>query len=184
MKIPCVPQNGEKVLPKDEIECPPGWKWEDVEWDTDLNRAVDEKGTREGILGLGIGEFWDLGFFPWSVDENIPMAVGAGSEEGIRLWGILFPWFCLELWDGNSQRQCWDNLGRSWWKRKKMENTGDLESSGMVPGVGMAGGREGGKSPQGGIWSRGTPWIHPWAFQRGMGCAIRRKIQPGYFAEI
>ncbi|RMC01309.1 hypothetical protein DUI87_22097 [Hirundo rustica rustica] len=35
--------NGEKVLPKDEIECPPGWKWEDVEWDTDLNRAVDEK---------------------------------------------------------------------------------------------------------------------------------------------
>ncbi|KAL7975896.1 hypothetical protein Chor_011811 [Crotalus horridus] len=25
------------------MECPLGWKWEDVEWDTDLNRAVDEK---------------------------------------------------------------------------------------------------------------------------------------------
>ncbi|MBZ3887940.1 Dysferlin [Sciurus carolinensis] len=29
--------NGEKVLPKDDIECPLGWKWEDEEWSTDLN---------------------------------------------------------------------------------------------------------------------------------------------------
>ncbi|XP_039189745.1 dysferlin isoform X4 [Crotalus tigris] len=41
--------NGEKVLPREEMECPLGWKWEDVEWDTDLNRAVDEKGWEYGI---------------------------------------------------------------------------------------------------------------------------------------
>lgn len=37
-------QNGEKAVPKDEVECPPGWVWEDEEWSEDLNRAVDDQG--------------------------------------------------------------------------------------------------------------------------------------------
>lgn len=39
-------QNGEKAVPKDEVECPPGWVWEEVEWSEDLNRAVDDQGTK------------------------------------------------------------------------------------------------------------------------------------------
>ncbi|XP_012860210.1 dysferlin [Echinops telfairi] len=41
--------NGEKVLPKDDTECPLGWRWEDEEWSTDLNRAVDEQGWEYSI---------------------------------------------------------------------------------------------------------------------------------------
>lgn len=37
-------QNGEKAVPKDDIECPPGWIWEDEEWSKDLKRAVDDQG--------------------------------------------------------------------------------------------------------------------------------------------
>lgn len=38
-------QNGEKAVPKDEVECPPGWVWVDEEWSEDLNRAVDDQGV-------------------------------------------------------------------------------------------------------------------------------------------
>lgn len=39
----CSVQNGEKAQNPQEIECPPGWIWED-DWNFDSNRAVDEKG--------------------------------------------------------------------------------------------------------------------------------------------
>ncbi|XP_016535214.1 dysferlin isoform X2 [Poecilia formosa] len=41
--------NGEKMVPKDEVECPPGWAWDEVEWSEDLNRAVDDQGWEYGI---------------------------------------------------------------------------------------------------------------------------------------
>ncbi|XP_054916786.1 dysferlin isoform X6 [Poeciliopsis prolifica] len=41
--------NGEKTVPKDEVECPPGWMWDEVEWSEDLNRAVDDQGWEYGI---------------------------------------------------------------------------------------------------------------------------------------
>ncbi|KAJ8392183.1 hypothetical protein AAFF_G00077510 [Aldrovandia affinis] len=41
--------NGEKAVPKDEVECTPGWVWEDVEWSEDLNRAVDDQGWEYGL---------------------------------------------------------------------------------------------------------------------------------------
>lgn len=34
-------------MPKDEVECPPGWVWEEVEWSEDLNRAVDDQGAHK-----------------------------------------------------------------------------------------------------------------------------------------
>lgn len=44
LKAVCRFQNGEKAVPKDEVECPPGWAWEEVEWSEDFNRAVDDQG--------------------------------------------------------------------------------------------------------------------------------------------
>ncbi|XP_032899091.1 dysferlin-like [Amblyraja radiata] len=41
--------SGEKAVPKDDIECTGGWMWEDVEWSTDFNRAVDEQGWEYGF---------------------------------------------------------------------------------------------------------------------------------------
>ncbi|XP_030193496.1 dysferlin isoform X9 [Gadus morhua] len=41
--------NGEKAVPKEEVEPPPGWVWDEVEWSEDLNRAVDDQGWEYGI---------------------------------------------------------------------------------------------------------------------------------------
>ncbi|TRY56790.1 hypothetical protein DNTS_035606 [Danionella cerebrum] len=40
--------NGEKAQSPEEIECPPGWIWDDG-WNFDHNRAVDEKGWEYGV---------------------------------------------------------------------------------------------------------------------------------------
>ena len=47
-------QNGEKAVPKDEVECPPGWVWEEVEWSEDLNRAVDDQGAHKNMNTLTV----------------------------------------------------------------------------------------------------------------------------------
>ncbi|CAL8326175.1 unnamed protein product [Lota lota] len=41
--------NGEKAVPKEEVEPPAGWVWDEVEWSEDLNRAVDDQGWEYGI---------------------------------------------------------------------------------------------------------------------------------------
>uniref|UniRef100_A0A8C5BS85 Myoferlin like n=1 Tax=Gadus morhua TaxID=8049 RepID=A0A8C5BS85_GADMO len=40
--------NGEQAQSPGEMDCPPGWIWED-EWSYDVNRAVDEKGWEYGV---------------------------------------------------------------------------------------------------------------------------------------
>ncbi|CAL8298808.1 unnamed protein product [Merluccius merluccius] len=40
--------NGEQAQGPGEMDCPPGWMWED-EWSYDVNRAVDENGWEYGI---------------------------------------------------------------------------------------------------------------------------------------
>ncbi|XP_015201883.2 myoferlin isoform X1 [Lepisosteus oculatus] len=47
-EVPFTDVNGEKAPGPQEIECPPGWTWED-EWSYDINRAVDEKGWEYGV---------------------------------------------------------------------------------------------------------------------------------------
>lgn len=109
----CVPQNGEKVLHKDEIECPPGWKWEDVEWDTDLNRAVDEKGTRkqQGALWFSLPRSHRVPGVTRS-----PLWLPELQEKGVNPWGVPHPLCSVPgLWGGQPQRhrspRCW---GRAW----------------------------------------------------------------------
>ncbi|XP_069548793.1 myoferlin [Brachyistius frenatus] len=45
---PCTDVNGEKAQSPGELDCPPGWTWED-NWSFDSNRAVDESGWEYGV---------------------------------------------------------------------------------------------------------------------------------------
>lgn len=150
----CVPQNGEKVLHKDEIECPPGWKWEDVEWDTDLNRAVDEKGTRKQVWVSAV--FIPLLCLLWCSLPGSHQVPGLGTH----CWGKARLFFTGGFWG------CWlERAGR--------HQAGEQPRCSQRWGWGR---KDRGEHPRAAAGPRagGTPRAHPLGTPRGPPRAAAR----------
>uniref|UniRef100_A0A452SAY4 Dysferlin n=1 Tax=Ursus americanus TaxID=9643 RepID=A0A452SAY4_URSAM len=111
--------NGEKVLPKDDIECPLGWKWEDEEWSTDLNRAVDEQGGQHMEPGEPPRQAQEACW--WDICPVLPAQHRQAEAEGEGWeYASLFGWkFHLEYRKTDAFRR------RRWRRRMEpLEKTG------------------------------------------------------------
>lgn len=111
-------QNGEKAVPKDEIECPPGWVWEDIEWSEDLKRAVDDQGmeTLRSLMPLTSAPH----YFVYGDDfrkqriSTINLLLPVGWEYGITLPPDRRPksWVPSEKMYHTNRRRRWIRLRR------------------------------------------------------------------------
>lgn len=108
-------QNGEKVLPKDEVDCPPGWVWEEVEWSEDLNRAVDDQGQFIYARPISAKHQMD----PQIMFANTPVC--PGWEYGITIPPDRRPksWVPAEKLYHTNRRRRWIRLRRR--DQQKME---------------------------------------------------------------
>lgn len=111
-------QNGEKAVPKDEIECPPGWVWGDVEWSEDLKRAVDDHGMETlrslMLLTSAFHYFVYRDDFQKQCISTINVLLPVGWEYGITLPPDRRPksWVPSEKMYHTNRRRRWIRLRR------------------------------------------------------------------------